>query len=746
MSSLNDAQNAAVNNTQGPLLVLAGAGTGKTRVLTSRIIHIVNSYLASPMQILAVTFTNKAAAEMKHRIGATIGDSVNNLWIGTFHAIAVKILRRHPELVGLAPDFTIIDADDQLRLCKQILADMNIDPKQFPAKNYLGKISRYKDQMVEPHLLSAKDLATSLPQLKQVYEAYQSRLKSMNVADFGDLLLHNLKIFASAPEILAYYQDKFRYILVDEYQDTNKAQYQWLLRLATVHQNICCVGDDDQSIYSWRGADISNILQFEKDFADAKVIRLEQNYRSTSNILNAANTVISNNKSRHGKTLSAVFGSGEKVKLLSFFSDRSEALAISTIIKSYQGSKKFSLAQIAILVRAGYQTRSFEESFIQNSIPYKVIGGMKFYERLEIKDAICYLRLAANPNDDLALSRIINTPKRGIGDTSVADLMRTAKGNSTSLFSAIKAILSDDASKKIRAKEALRTLITSIEKWHESSNIIALQQLAKQILNDSGYINMWKAENSVEAKGRLENIDEFINSLADFSSMNEFLEYVSLVEAREDKNLVEAVSVMTVHGAKGLEFDAVFIPGLEDGVFPSGRAIDDKDSDRPSEVNPIEEERRLFYVAITRAKKELTISYSKSRYVYGDQQVQLPSRFLNELPKHEIEVRENYDSAFVDTKSSNTYGSASSYGNSYRNQSTFEQVNQGYGKQNYSSNFPAKSAVSSDKPLGDNLLYKRVFHQKFGYGKVIGIDGNKLEIVFEKTGTKTVVKDFVTMA
>ncbi|MBU6338864.1 MAG: UvrD-helicase domain-containing protein [Rickettsiales bacterium] len=727
ITKLNQAQQEAVKQTDGPLLVLAGAGTGKTRVLTSRIIHIVNSHLASPSQILAVTFTNKAAAEMKKRIGEVVHDQVNNLWIGTFHAIAARILRRHPEVVGLRSDFTIIDADDQTRLLKQILTDFNIDTKQFPAKNYLGKISRLKDQMVTPAKLESESLEVNLPKLKEVYETYQYRLKSMNACDFGDLLLYNLEIFSKSPEILSYYQDKFRYVLVDEYQDTNGSQYRWLLTLAALHKNICCVGDDDQSIYSWRGANIANILRFEKDFKDAKVIRLEQNYRSTSNILKAADHVISNNKERHGKTLWTDEGKGERVKVISFADDRMEAQVVCSLIKQLYASG-FKLSDIAVLVRAGYQTRSFEESFMQNSLAYRVIGGLKFYERMEIRDAIAYLRLVANSSDNLALSRIINVPKRGVGESTISNIYQKAKNDNISLFASIKKMI-EAGELKGKSKDALKELVDYIEKWNGMSQTIKLSELADVVMRESGYVKMWQNENSLEAQGRIDNINEFTRSLEEFSSLIEFLEYVSLVEARDDKSVQDSVNIMTIHAAKGLEFNLVFVPGLEEGIFPSSRSVEER--------NGLEEERRLLYVAITRARKNLYLSYAKSRYVFGDYQMSLPSRFIEELPKDEIDFEEKsfgggygFNTGFNYSKSESNFSNNSNYN---------------------SSKWQAKKSSdffvnNDDNKQSNSPMNKRIFHQKFGYGKVISIDGNKFEIDFEKTGRKVVIKDFVTFA
>jgi DNA helicase-2/ATP-dependent DNA helicase PcrA len=495
-----------------------------------------------------------------------------------------------------------------------------------------------------------------------------------------------------------------------------------------LHKNICCVGDDDQSIYSWRGANIANILRFEKDFNDAKVIRLEQNYRSSARILKAADSVISNNKERHGKTLWTEAGQGEKVKLLSFLDDRMEAATIAGLVKNAIAAKKFKASEIAILVRAGYQTRAFEEAFIQNSLPYKVIGGMKFYERMEIRDSIAYLRICANISDDLALSRIINTPKRGAGDAAISGLYATAKQENISFFAAIKKSLETGLIKG-KAREALKDLIEKIEKFNAAILSANLSDLARSALTEFGYIAMWKNENTLEAQGRIENIEEFINSLADFSNVTEFLEYVSLIEARDEKNLQEAVSIMTVHAAKGLEFDLVFVPGLEDGVFPSAKSIDERKG--------LEEERRLMYVAITRAKKELVLSWAKSRYVFGDVQMQMPSRFLKELPEGDLNCEEVFfGSEFLfgkrfEDKASQGFGGGFSAPANKFSSSNF-----------YSSNKPAKPQPARPEPFSG----KRVFHQKFGYGKVLNADGNKLEIAFEKTGTKTVMKDFVTWA
>lgn len=786
INSLNSQQLEAVNTTEGPLLVLAGAGTGKTKVLTTRIIHLINSQLAYPSQILAVTFTNKAASEMKKRIGEIIGDQVNNIWVGTFHSICARILRRNPEAVGLRSDFTIIDDDDQNRLLKQILNDLNIDPKQFPAKLYLNKISRLKDSLKNPSLND--DLG--LPKLKDVFEIYQSRLRSMNSVDFGDLIALNLEVFNRDLEVLSYYQNKFRYVLIDEYQDTNNAQYQWLLKLSALNCNICCVGDDDQSIYSWRGANIANILRFEKDFVDAKVIRLEQNYRSTSRILNSADSVISNNKERHGKTLWTDMGKGEKIQVFAYNDDRLEALITSNKIKDAIANKKIKPNEIAVLVRAGHQTRAFEEAFIQNNLPYRIIGGTKFYERMEVRDSIAYLRICANFDDDLAMSRIINVPKRGVGETALANLYQQSKDQKISLFKVIKNAISNNDLKG-KSRESLSQLITILEKFNQqispnnleindsnmsdsnSQNLnskdllsdlssINLAQIAKNLLHEVNYWQMWESENTQESQARIANIEEFINSLGDFSNITEFMEYVALVEAKDDKNLQDTVCVMTVHGAKGLEFDMVFLPGLEDGIFPSSRSVQEK--------NGVEEERRLMYVAITRAKKHLIISFAKSRYLFGDVVNSMPSRFIRELPESEIEFEEVNFSNNYWQKNNNDFGN--DFANDFSDNDFEEQefstkkypVKNNFKTNNFQNNFSSSSVKSlnnfSKKPVfnssqshansisnqDDSMLNKRVFHQKFGYGKVINVDGKKLEIIFEKAGTKIVMQDFVTQS
>jgi DNA helicase-2/ATP-dependent DNA helicase PcrA len=693
---LNPAQKEAVLHQNSPLLVLAGAGTGKTRVLTERIVYLVNSYLANPYQILAVTFTNKAASEMKHRIALQIGDLAQNIWMGTFHSIAVRILKRHPEVVGLKSDFTIINSDDSLRLLKQIIVDFNVDIKEFPPKSYQYQIERLKDKALLPADLSSGPEYQKLPKFLEVYSNYQNRLITLNCADFGDLLLYNLIIFSKSPETLQYYQNKFCHILVDEYQDTNNCQYRWLLCLAGKYQNICAVGDDDQSIYSWRGAEIANILRFEKDFVNTKIIRLEQNYRSTSSILKVASCLIKNNQHRHEKTLWTGGDEGEKIKLLSFLSDRMEATAIADIIFDLYKSGKINFNQVAILVRAGYQTRSFEEMFMANNLPYRIVGGLKFYDRREIKDAISYLRVTQNSSDDLALQRIINVPKRGVGGTTMSNLLQKARDEKCSLFLSIKRSVAD-GSLKGKSRQALGRLINNLEKWQESTQSISLSDLARQVLEDSGYVQMWQSEKTPDAASRVENLQEFAGSLSEFENLTEFLDHTSLVSGDEKSDInQDMVNIMTVHSAKGLEFDAVFIPGLEDGVFPSGRAMNER--------NGLEEERRLLYVAMTRAKKLLYLSFTQNRFTFGQMQPAMPSLFLKELPEEIISDSSclNGNDTFI-----------------YREDKVEEIV--------------------------ESLIGKRIFHQKFGYGKVFQIDGEKLKIKFEKSDVKTLMRNFVNL-
>ncbi|MCC7036331.1 MAG: UvrD-helicase domain-containing protein, partial [Alphaproteobacteria bacterium] len=590
LDALNPAQRAAVEALDGPLLVLAGAGTGKTKVLTSRLSHILNTHRAYPSQILSVTFTNKAALEMKRRVSAMMGAAVEGWWLGTFHSLAAKMLRRHAELVGLKPNFSILDDDDQIRLLKQLLEAENLDSKKWPARMLMGVIQKWKDKAETPDMVKpgdARDIADGI--LPRLYRQYQERLKTLNACDFGDLLLHMITIFRDPKnaDVLGKYQDQFKYILVDEYQDTNVSQYMWLRLLAQKHKNICCVGDDDQSIYGWRGAEIGNILKFEQDFPGAQIVRLEQNYRSTQHILSAANGVIANNKNRLGKNLWSGSGEGEKVRVNGVWDGPQEAQAVAEEIESLQ-RKKTPLNEIAILVRAAHQTREFEERFIKESIPYKVVGGLRFYERQEIRDAIAYLRVIVQPDDDLAFARIINVPKRGIGDATLNTLSSYARARSLPLVAALRLLLETEEFKP-KVRHTLFALLRDFNRWREQLRNVSHTDLVQIVLDESGYTTMWQNDKSPEAAGRLENLKEFVSALEEFENLDTFLEHVALVMENQEKEGAEMVSVMTLHAAKGLEFDAVFLPGWEEGLFPSQRSMDE------TGLTGLEEERRLAY-------------------------------------------------------------------------------------------------------------------------------------------------------
>jgi DNA helicase-2/ATP-dependent DNA helicase PcrA len=703
MNNLNPNQEQAVKNIDGPLLALAGAGTGKTKIITERIIYILDSYAARADEILAVTFTNKAAAEMKYRISEKIGDEANNLWLGTFHRIASRILKRYPEYYDLDENFTIIDSADSNRIIKKFLDNLKIDQKEFPAKNYLWQIALCKDRNILPENCGNQHF--NLPNFARIYTSYQAELKNLNFADFGDLLLSNLIIFKKKPDILEYYQNKFKYILVDEYQDSNNIQYIWLQNLAAKYKNICAVGDDDQSIYSWRGAEISNILNFNKDYPDAKIIRLEQNYRSKNNILKAASKVISFNSKRHEKTLFSDQGEGQKIAIASFYNDREEAGGVAQQIKKLV-KKGDSYKNMAILVRAGYQTRSFEEIFMQLSLPYQIIGGLKFFERREIKDLISYLQLIANHNNNLALERIINLPKRGIGKATIDKLSQKAFDTNSSIFDTIfKYDIDGVFSAKISEKLLdFGKKITFWKEFYEQNQ--DLSALLNKICDESGYLQMWQNDNSYEAKGRVENIKEFCKSIGEFENLQQFLDHISLISDSDNMdNNSDKINIMTIHAAKGLEFKNIFIPGLEDGIFPSSKSM---------EEGGLEEERRLFYVAITRAKERVFMSYAKSRFVFGSYQNSIISRFLSELPEEICQF----------------------------NDDIFEKND--FLKQN-PENFSKNSAISKKKEnfLEQNLKGKKVFHQKFGYGFIISQDDKKFEINFQKTGTKLIMKQFI---
>ncbi|ASX28520.1 ATP-dependent DNA helicase PcrA [Rickettsia sp. MEAM1 (Bemisia tabaci)] len=645
LHSLNVQQQKAVLHTEGPLLLLAGAGTGKTKVLTSRIANIIHQNLASPQNILAVTFTNKAAKEMQERVHNLV--SSYGLNIGTFHSMAARILRDQIEHLnlGLNSRFTIISQDDQLRLIKDIVKLKNIDTKKYAPKLIHIVISRWKDQGLLPNKLSSSDTNLPLQRVaKLVYEEYQQNLLISNVVDFGDLLLYNNELFIKNPEILKYYQEKYRYILIDEYQDTNVVQYLWARMLASLSKNICCVGDDDQSIYGWRGAEVGNILRFEKDFLNATIIKLEQNYRSTLPILAAASNVINNNKNRHGKTLWTDKESGEKIKIISCWNDKEEARYIASEIARLVREGRYSAGNIAILVRAGFQTRSFEEAFINSAMPYKIIGGLRFYERMEIRDVLAYIRIALNQNDNLALERIINVPKRAIGAVTLNKIKAYAIEKNISNFVAIKEML-EDGEIKTKSYETLKDLVTKISNWHERFSFDAPINVTKAILDDSGYLEMLQEEKTEEALGRIENINEMLRAIAEFNDIHDFIEHSSLVMENEvlETNYGGSVTIMTLHGAKGLEFDVVFLPGWEEGVFPSQRSLDEEGE------KGLEEERRIAYVGITRAKKELYITHAESRKIFYEIVRSYPSRFLAEIPE-EIIIRtssiKKYDSFY----------------------------------------------------------------------------------------------------
>ena len=729
---LNDSQKEAVKVLDGPLLVLSGAGTGKTRVLTARLANLLYSNKTKPWNILAVTFTNKAAKEMRIRLENLIGPSANSVWLGTFHSVAARILRENAEVVGLNSNYTIITPDDQIRLLKQIMIDQDIDVKKFTPKSMANLISSWKDKGYKPDdIKPSDDDFFANGKAINIYKSYQSRLVTLNSADFGDLLLYNLTIFTEHSDILQKYQSKILFFLVDEYQDTNTIQYLWLKLFANKSQNICCVGDDDQSIYGWRGAQVGNILKFEKDYTSAKVIKLEENYRSTGRILEAANSIIANNKERLSKKLKTSSGDGDKINLISVWDGVEEAKITSLEIENLH-SCGFRYDQMAVLVRAGHQTRYFEERFVDIGIPYKVIGA-KFYERLEIRDALAYLRVVQQPNDDLALERIINVPKRGLGTSTTSLIHSYAKNNNISFFSASQELLLTDELRP-NVKRTLQNLINQFIDWNNHNKEISHTDLALKVLEESGYIGHWQNENSIEGEGRLENLKELINAMSGFDNLSGFLEHISLVMDGDNEAEAGEVSLMTLHAAKGLEFDAVFLPGWEEGMFPSQRSIDELG------LSGLEEERRLAYVGITRAKKRLFITFAANRQIHGLWQGSIPSRFISELPKHIL--NENIEG--------NIGADASSY-----NQIDFDlsTKNGSYGpgflraKQNGIKGINSYKKTQYDNNiLNPNVDFdngQRVFHQKFGMGLIISSDGDKLNINFDKAGEKKVVSSFV---
>ncbi len=861
LNALNPEQREAVETLDGPVLVLAGAGTGKTRVLTTRIAHILAIGRARPGDILAVTFTNKAAREMKVRVGTMVGQIVEGMpWLGTFHSIGVKIIRRHAELVGLKPDFTILDVDDQIRLLKQILAAENIDEKRWPARVLAGLLDNWKNRGLTPDQVPAGEAASFAGgRGKKLYTDYQDRLKVLNAADFGDLLLECIRLFRQQPEVLRQYQGRFRYILVDEYQDTNVAQYLWLRLLAQstggasgsdvipgrptdlgftrdrrlepksaeadlggpgpesittdseygfrarglapaprndaaseppaaqpprTLKNICCVGDDDQSIYGWRGAEVDNILRFEHDFPGAKIIRLERNYRSTAHILAAASHLIAHNEGRLGKTLRTEDVPGEKVQVTSCWDSEEEARAIGEEIEQLQrddgAGRPHPLDEIAILVRASFQMREFEDRFVTLGLPYRVIGGPRFYERQEIRDALAYLRVIHSPTDDLAFERIVNVPKRGLGDATVQLLHDHARKKRIPLTSAAQAVVETDELKS-KPRGALRGVLESFERWRSQKDALPHTELAQIVLDESGYTEMWQKDRSADAAGRLENLKELIRSMEEFENLAGFLEHISLV-MDTDRTEGEAVSIMTLHSAKGLEFDTVFLPGWEEGLFPHQRALDDQGR------AGLEEERRLAHVGLTRARRRAKIYFSANRRMHGLWSSNIPSRFLDELPEADVEIAESKGgfSGYGNTGASR-FDEMTHFGSSYgtpgwqRAQRNKNRRGGGSGfdedANTYSADDEAPAAATSSPPpergrvregvnfgrprarlpltiegelvakstgtVSDFAIGDRVFHLKFGNGNVTAIDGNKLTIAFDKAGEKRVVDSFV---
>ncbi len=741
MAGLNPPQREAVLTSEGPVLMLAGAGTGKTKALTARLAHLIWTRRAWPSEILAVTFTNKAAREMQHRIGQMLGDVVEGMpFLGTFHSVAARMLRRHAELVGLKSNFTILDTDDQLRLLKQVIIAADIDEKRWPARALASVIDRWKNRGWTPDRIG-KDEAHAFADGRgaELYAAYQARLIALNAADFGDLLLHMLTIFSKHPDVLADYQRRFKYVLVDEYQDTNVSQYLWLRLLAQERKNICCVGDDDQSIYSWRGAEVANILRFEQDFPGAKIIRLEQNYRSTTHILGAAGGLIAKNSSRLGKTLWTEADGGEKVQVIGVWDGPEEARLIGEKLESVQ-RRGGSLNNCAILVRAQFQTREFEDRFITIGMPYRIVGGFRFYERAEIRDALAYLRCVSQPADDLAFERIVNTPKRGLGDKTLQRMHSLARLRSLPLMAAAAQLLETDELPG-GARRALGNLIGDIARWRNAMAELPHAELARLILEESGYVAMWQADRSAEAAGRLENLQELTRAMEEFETLSAFLDHVALVMENEQSDATEKVTIMTLHAAKGLEFDQVFLVGWEEGVFPSQRTLDE------TGTAGLEEERRLAYVGLTRAKQNATIVHAANRRIYGQWTSSIPSRFVGELPEAHVESE------------STMSGGASLWRAALFESDPFRVADRGTGRgpgwqRAASGGIPKTrggalidtrptSVTVGQKARSDVSLGTRVFHSKFGYGAVTAIDGNKLEIDFEKAGHKRVLDSFI---
>jgi DNA helicase-2/ATP-dependent DNA helicase PcrA len=764
LEGLNPEQREAVEAVEGPVLVLAGAGTGKTRVLTTRLAHILALGRARPWELLAVTFTNKAAREMRERIAAIIGPAAEGLrWVGTFHAVAAQILRRHAELVGLKSSYTILDPDDQERLIKQLLEGENVDPKRWSPRLLAGLIDGWKNRGWTPeNLPAAENSAFAGNRGQRLYAAYQARLRVLNAADFGDLLLHNITIFQRHPDVLAEYHRRFKYILVDEYQDSNVAQYLWLRLLGQAHQNVCCVGDDDQSIYGWRGAEVDNILRFERDFPGAKVVRLERNYRSTPHILAAASGLIAENKGRLGKTLWTEETSGTKVQVRGVWDGEAESRLVADEIEAWKkgssradgpGPRRYS--ECAILVRASFQMRAFEERFVLLQIPYKVVGGPRFFERAEIRDAHAYLRLIQSEDDDLAFERIVNQPKRGVGDTTVAKLLQLARAKGLSASIAARGLIASDEL-PARTRTCLSNFLRDTDRWRALAAVTAHPQLLETILEESGYTDMLRADKGPTSQTRLENLKELVQSMAAFDTLEAYLEHISLVMDLDREAQGDAVWIMTLHSAKGLEFPLVFLPGWEEGVFPSQRSMDEKGE------KGLEEERRLAYVGITRAREQARISFAANRQVYGRWTSQLPSRFVDELPVEHVEASSEtgyYGGGPGMAERSSRWDEQATFGSGYSSPGWQRaQARAAFG----ASGSPVQRASTlgrrTDPIEGEGRLVAvsdpsaatsgyakgdRVFHLKFGYGRVTAIEGNKLTVAFEKAGEKKVIDSFV---
>jgi len=749
LDGLNAPQREAVLATEGPVLMLAGAGTGKTAALTARLAYLVRERRAWPSEILCVTFTNKAAREMRERVGHLIGPAVEGMpWLGTFHSIAARMLRRHAELVGLQSNFTIIDTDDQLRLLKQLIQAEGLDDKRWPARQLAGLIDRWKNRGLNPADLDAgENEAYANGKGQKFYQLYQDRLKALNACDFGDLLLHMLNVLRRHRDVLEIYQQRFKYVMVDEYQDTNQVQYLWLRLLAQERRNICVVGDDDQSIYSWRGAEVANILRFEKDFPGAKVIRLEQNYRSTPQILAAASGLIGANSQRLGKTLWTERHAGDRVRVIGVWDGPEEARRVGEEIERLE-REGAPLDRMAILVRAQFQTREFEDRFITIGLNYRIIGGFRFYERAEVRDALAYLRLIAQPSDDLAFERIYNTPKRGLGDKTLEKLHRHARARGLPLAAAAIEIVDTDEL-PARARGTLLALMRDFARWRDLAKTASPAELARTMLDESGYTTSLQAEKTAESAGRLENLSELARAMEEYETLGDFLEHVSLVMDNDAADDAEKVTIMTMHAAKGLEFDHVFLPGWEEGVFPSQRSLDE------GGLASLEEERRLAYVGITRARRRCTILHAANRRIYGQWTSAIPSRFIAELPDDHVEA-ETTLAGGASLWRAQWSERGDPFADVARAQPSRVQT-RGPGWQRAAAREfdtvprkvaePTRSAASfAAKPRSDIAIGARVFHDKFGYGTVAAQEGNKLEIDFESAGRKRVIDSFVKLA